>query len=184
MRIVKKFLLVILLLTVAVMGFAKDSKGEVIDKGKTFNLELQLLHLKAIKTADASGDKLYMGVAVYPSSGKPDYYLVPKFPLFWASRQLDTLKNVRIWSDKLQNNQSITLVLSLMEQDAPPWNTDDLIGSVQLRLYNKNGVLESNWDIPNRADAPTSVMSKYGSVKLVHLLGNKANYHMYFLLKH
>ena len=73
-------------------------------------------------------------------------------------------------------------MLSLMEQDAPPWNTDDLIGTVRVHIKNDNGKLISSWSMPDRADLPTEVYTKHGPAKLFELTGEGSRYQAYFLL--
>lgn len=170
----KRILITLLLIGLTTTVFAKN---------QDISVHLQLMRLKAVKMAEKNGDELYMTVAVYPSKGDASHFAVPKQPLFWPSRYLDKINNLKIWDGKLKNNEAVTLILSLMEQDTPPWNTDDLIGSVRVRLHNKKGKLEQTWGMPNRADVPVSVMTKYGQAKQFELLGEGSNYQMFLLLK-
>jgi len=142
-----------------------------------------MLRLKVIKTAEKNGDELYVGVTVYPSKAKPTHTQVPKYPLHWLSKHLDKLKRVKLWDGEVQEGHSVTLILSLIEQDTPPWDTDDLIGSVRIRLKNNRGHLETSWSMPNRVDAPVSVYSKYGRAEKFVLLGEGSNYEMFLALK-
>src|SRR5690606_15255973 len=81
---------------------------------------------------------------------KPRHYEVPEFPLHWLSKYVDKLSNVLLWEKVVEDEQGVSIVLSLIERDAPPWNLDDLIGSVKLKLKNEKGKLTKEWSIPNK----------------------------------
>ncbi len=170
-----KTLFIILSITLSVCNFAATAKS--------VKPNVSMIHLKAIKTAEKNGDELYLAVTAYPSDGQPTHYQIPKYPLHWPSAKLDSLKNIKIWQDKLKPGQAVTLIVSLLEQDSPPWNTDDLIGTVRIRMKNKDGQLETSWSMPNRVDAPVSVMTKKGRAEKFDLLGEGSNYQLYLHLE-
>ena len=152
--------------------------------GKDQAVAVNLLHLKALQTSERGGDELYMSVTVYPSQGQPSTKQIPQRPLHWLNSHLDKINNLNLWKGKLAVGQSVSLMFSLMEQDAPPWNTDDLIGTVRVHIKNDAGKIISNWSMPNRIDSPTEVQTQHGAAKLFELNGEGARYQAYFLLNH
>jgi hypothetical protein len=144
---------------------------------------VRLVSMKAIQTAEQRGDELYLSVTVYPSKGKPTHTQIPKHPLYWPSRKIHEVKNIKLWRHLLKPGEAVTIIVSLMEQDTYPWNTDDLIGSVKVKLRNNGGELESTWAMPNRIDSPVRVLTKYGEVEKFVLQSDQAQYEMYFKLK-
>ncbi len=149
---------------------------------KSLTPELIMMHINPIKTLESSGDELYIDIAEYPSSGKASHYRIPKHPLHWPSRHVKKLKEISLWHKTIEPEQAVTLVISLLEQDTPPWNTDDLIGTVRVRIKNVNGKLEYSWSIPNRADSPISVKSRFGTAQKFELLGDGGNYELFLRL--
>lgn len=146
---------------------------------KSVSPELILMHINPIKTLESSGDELYFDITEYPSSGKASHMRIPEYPLHWPSRHVKKLKEVSLWHKTLAPEQAVTLIVSLVEQDTPPWNTDDLIGTVRLHVKNVEGRLEYSWSTPNRADAPVSVQSRYGTAQKFQLLGEGGNYELF-----
>jgi len=145
--------------------------------------QINLLSIRGIKTVEQQGDELYLTVTVYPSKGKSKHYHLPRKPQHWRSNNLKKVTKVPVWEGSLPESEAVTVIISLMEKDLPPWNTDDLIGSVRVHLRNNKGKLESNWSIPNRVDGPVSTMSQWGRTERFELLGEDGQYHLYFMLK-
>jgi len=169
-----KKIVVILFSLLAAIAVAAGPKSQPV--------AVNLLHLKALNTSERGGDELYMSVTVYPSQGKSSTKQIPQRPLHWLNKHLEKINNLNLWSGDLAPGQSVSILLSLMEQDAPPWNTDDLIGTVRVHIKNDNGKLISSWSMPNRIDSPTEVYTKHGPAKLFELTGEGARYQAYFLL--
>lgn len=143
---------------------------------------LHLLRIQTSQTTEKKGDELYLSILTFQSEGKPHHYQIPEFPLYWSSKSLDQIKNLKIWQNPLNPGEGVTLVLSLMEHDAPPWNSDDWIGSLKIQLRNNQGNLEMNWIVPNRAEGPVKVVSKFGEAEKIELSDGKATYSLYFYL--
>lgn len=169
------FVLLAMIVGLSVNGWASSNNA--------LHPELTMVHIKVKKTVEAGGDELYLDVTEYPSKGKASHFRVPEYPLHWPSRYLSKLKQVPIWDRAINENESVTLILSLVEQDTPPWNTDDMVGSIRVKLKNENGELQTSWSMPNRVDAPVTVLSKHGKAEKFELLGDRGNYEVYFLLK-
>ena len=89
---------------------------------------------------------------------------------------------MNLWEGLLQNKEAIQLVVSLIEQDMPPWDLDDHIGSVKITLANDNGKLQTKYSIPNFQDQPEVIQpnSKY---PLFILKGDGSQYKVAFEVK-
>lgn len=134
--------------------------GNNLGFAKALNPALRLSAIKAIKTAEAGGDELYLDVTVYPSHGKPSHRQIPMRPLYWSSKALKNLKVVNLWSAKLEMGQTVTLIVSLVEHDVPPWNTDDLIGAVRIHVKNDAGILQSQWSMVNQKPPQLKILKE------------------------
>lgn len=111
--------------------------------------EVTLKKIEMVKSSERR-DELYLAVTEFPSTGLPSHTQIPKFPMFWPSTHLNKVSDFKVWAKALKPGDSSTLILALIERDAPPWNTDDLVGEVKLQLKNDNGRLIISWSVPNR----------------------------------
>ena len=116
---------------------------------KTLTPEVTLKKIEMVKSHEKR-DELYLAVTEFPSTGLPSHTQVPKFPMFWPSTHLDKVTDFKVWAKALKPGDSATLILALIEKDAAPWNTDDLVGEVKLHVKNDNGKLIASWSVPNR----------------------------------
>lgn len=114
-------------------------------------LILKLDTIEKIKSQEKRGDELYFSITEYSSLEKARHYQVPDFPTHWLSDHLDKVKDVTLWKKTLKNDEAVELIISLVERDFPPWNVDDLLGSIKLKLRWNNGELKKEWSIPNQA---------------------------------
>lgn len=127
---------------ISTLAFAKDIK-----------VGLQLVSIKPITLAEKRGDEIYFSVTEYTSEKKPGISTrVPEFPLHWLSKNLDKVKDIKLWSNTIKENAAVQLVVSLVEQDVPPWNIDDHFGSVKITLVNDKGELKETWSMPDYND--------------------------------
>jgi len=172
-------LLTSLWLALVPAAFAKKAQNGV----KPVHATVKLVAIKALKTMENEGDELYFSVLKFPSEGRPSVDKIPEHPKYWPSEHLDKVINVTLWNNKLKKDEAITLVFALVDQDTPPWNTDDIVGSVRLQLKNANGKLEASWSVPNRAEPPVIVNTKYGEAKRFSLMNKDAHYELFFTLE-
>lgn len=114
------------------------------------NYAVQLEWIKRIERQEERGDELYFNVTEYSNKSNPTFYQVPSFPTHWLSQYLENVKDVVLWQKPLQEGESVQLIFSLVERDAPPWNVDDLLGSVKLNVKLDSGHLQKEWKIPNK----------------------------------
>ena len=123
-------------LAVACLGLAVVSSSLF---AKTLYPQVNLLNMKVLQTQEAGGDELYWSITVYPTKGENEFYQVPDKPLHWLSAKLDKVTNLKLWGSELAEGEGATVILALIEQDFPPWNNDDLIGEIQLKIRNEKG---------------------------------------------
>lgn len=121
---------------------------------KTRTVEVNLLDIEAKKLNENTGDELYFTITEYPSKGNPKILRIPMFPLHWLSKDLHNIHNVLLWRGKIEDDSSVLLILSLLEQDMPLFGVDDHIGSAQVKLVNNKDKLIITWGRPNFVDQP------------------------------
>lgn len=131
--------------------------------------ELFLNSILDIQPNERSNDEIYLTVTARYSDGEFESYTVPKgqhdpvnlghygarFPagppssprLYWIAKGLKQVKNIPLWTKDLKPGQGVQLVISIMEHDMPPWNLDDLIGSLKIDIGNQNGKIDAKWTL-------------------------------------
>ena len=124
----------------------KDSKKhqheKKVKKQNAIHVALYLENVTAIKSSEEV-DELYMAVTTYPSSGRPSHKQIPEFPRYWLSSHLGHVKDVQLWKGSLKPSESVNIHLSLIERDVPPFNVDDLVGTVILKILNSKGKIHT-----------------------------------------
>ena len=170
----KKLLTLLFLFNISVVFAANNN---------VIHPSVHLLSMKAVSTAEKRGDELYLNVTVFHSEGESDLFRFPAKPLYWPSEHIEKVDNLQVWDGQLKNGESAEVLFSLVEHDMPPWNTDDLVGTVRLHIKNTQGALEASWSMPNRTDSPMSVITKHGRAEKFSLIGDHGHYDLYFMLK-
>jgi hypothetical protein len=122
--------------------------------------------IEAKKLSKKSGDKIYISITEYSNLDHGKTTRLPEKTTFWTSKQLAEIKNQILWSGKIKDNEEIKLIFSVVEQDVSSWDVDDLIGSAQLRLLNKNGKIENKWELPVFEEHTEVVLSASASGKV------------------
>mgnify|MGYP000258142799 CR=1 FL=1 len=149
---------------------------------KEQNVTIKMIKIEAVKTVEDRGDELYFSITQHTNKEEPKLFRVPMFPLHWLSKELPEIKNISIWKAKLADNQSILVMLSLMEQDLEPWNSDDHIGSVQVQIINDKGKISTKWGRPHLSDQPEVKQPNQKQPKFV-LMGHGAEYKVEFTVE-
>ena len=111
-------------------------------------LTVKLTSIKIEKTSDRTQDKIYFAITEYSNTGRSRESRIPFQPEYWLSQNIKQVKDLVLWQGDIQQGEEVKLVLSLLEQDIPPWNPDDLIGSAELVVKNEKGTLHTEWKIP------------------------------------
>lgn len=119
-----------------------------ITVAKDLSVTVKLVEIKSEKNQESKVDELYFHTTMYSSLGKNTEGRVPVFPMHWPSKQLSKVNNVVLWQGRLKEGESIKLMISLLEQDLPPLEADDVLGSAEIKLSNQNGQLKKEWLIP------------------------------------
>lgn len=145
--------------------------------------ELVLDHIKAIQTRERRGDQVYLDISTYRANQPTRYHRIPKHPIHWQSALIDKIKSVPLWSEEIKEGQEVILIISLMEQDLPSINPDDLIGSIRVKLKNKRGQLRVQWSLPNRVGGPIFIAGEYGQIEKFQLFDEQNQYEVYLFLR-
>lgn len=114
---------------------------------KDFHPTIVLQDLQAIKLNEKKGDEVYINVTEYLPNGKSNSTNIPLPPFAWASKDLPKVKDLKLWNTTLAEGQSADVIITFIEQDNPPFDPDDLLGVVQLKLVNAKGKLKTLWTV-------------------------------------
>lgn len=113
---------------------------------------IKLERIQVLEPSEEGGDEIYFSISTFGQKVEPTFTRVPMFPIYWMSKHISKVKNVELWKGKLTEGASKQVVLSLVEQDIPPWNIDDHLGSVKVKLVNDKGTFRKTWSMPNYKD--------------------------------
>ncbi|WP_133129969.1 hypothetical protein [Legionella yabuuchiae] len=145
--------------------------------------KIMLNHIDTVRAQEELGDELYFDVTVINANQPREFFRIPKFPIHWPSSLSSKIKQVTLWSDPLKPNQTVILLLGLMDQDPEPLNPDDLIGLIRVTLKNNKGQLQVHWTIPNRTTGPVTIAGKKGDIQKFELYGEQGQYDVYLSLE-
>ena len=143
--------------------------------GKPTPVTLIMSDIEALQVNERSDDELYLAVSVHHSNGDFESYTMPgkrqpnlghyaaRFPanpprqpmLYWHAKALKGVKNIALWQGEIDDKHGAEVVVSLIEHDMPPWNLDDLIGSVKFTVGKRAGHMSAEWRLLS-ADAVSS----------------------------
>jgi hypothetical protein len=183
MKTIMKSSLTFILLSLLAIGYCADSGDNNPVNSKPIKFSLQLVELEAIKTTEKV-DELFMAVTSYPSKGRPLHREIPSFPRYWLSSHIKQIQNLSLWRGMLQDKEKITIQLSLIERDQPPFDTDDLIGTVTVKIVNNNNNLKVSWSMPNSTETGTELdVSDLLSARVFTLKANGGEYITKFSIK-
>ena len=99
------------------------------------------------QSTEERGDELYFNITTYGADRNYDHFQVPSHPVHWFSDHLEGVQNVTLWEKDMPDKTSFEVIISLTERDMPPWNIDDLLGSVKVKLLNDDDNVESKWGL-------------------------------------
>ncbi|GGI86395.1 hypothetical protein [Legionella impletisoli] len=153
------------------------------DKATVLKPSIILTHIDTVRAHEQGGDELYFDVSVIRANQPREFFRIPKHPIHWPSLLSSKIKEVILWSEPIQPNETVILLLALMDEDPTPINPDDLIGLIRVELKNKNGQLQVHWTIPNRSVGPVTIAGKKGDIQKFELFGEHGQYDVYLSLK-
>lgn len=128
---------------------SKDSTTSAKSHRNEVNLVLTLDKVILIKTASRFKDELYMNVTEFSNMDKPKYRRIPSYPSHWLSNYISKVHDIRLWEKKVKDGETIELKLSFVEEEFSPWEIDDLLGALTLKISNNHGRISKEWIIPN-----------------------------------
>lgn len=160
-----------LLLSLGLLAFATVSYAQ------NLSLTLTLDKMQINKLTEKSSDELYFSVVEFPSQGKGSSKTIPEYPLYWSSEHVDKIANLTLWNNTLKPGQSAEVLVSLVEHDIPPWNTDDLLGAFKLQVMNKDGKLVTKWSDKNAKNNVAAVTGS-SNQKTYTLTGEGGQYQL------
>jgi len=119
----------------------------VMAQATALHPELLLSGIIQKKATEKGGDEIYLAITEFKSNGEHHQYLIPEPPMYWPSSSLAHIKNLSLWKQPLKPGESEELLVSLVEQDLAPWDVDDLIGAVKIKIKNEKGHLNYEWSL-------------------------------------
>ena len=144
------------------------------------NFAYPSLYIKSIQTKkiqEKQHDELFLQLIEKPNKKVTNLYRIPPFPLYWHNLELPSISNYPIWTGLIQNNQIVLLKIDLMEQDFPPWDNNDILGSLVLTLHNINGVIQNTWDIQsNNKITHKAIINQTEHIQKIKFLKNDSYY--------
>ncbi|MAZ44639.1 MAG: hypothetical protein CMF48_05660 [Legionellales bacterium] len=144
-------------------------------------VKLVLDFIEVANTSETRGDELYFNVTSYGKDRDYDHYQVPSFPTHWFSDRLEEVKDVVLWEKDLEEGESVELIVSLTERDVPPWNIDDLIGSIKVKVMNDDDDLAYKWSLyADRGD--TELLEQDDENNVYKMTGDDSEYTVSFTL--
>ncbi|MBS0288107.1 MAG: hypothetical protein JSR17_12480 [Proteobacteria bacterium] len=137
----------VLVLKVIVLSLAVYT-GQAFSQNEELSIKLKALDV--VKTQEKGGDELFISVSEFPAQGKPLHYQIPSYPTHWLSKYLVNVKDVVLWKKQSSTCMPAELLITLVEEDFEPWNMDDAIGSLELKIDCVNGKAVEKWTIPTQ----------------------------------
>lgn len=147
---------------------------------QTQEIAVKLQALEVLRAQEKGGDELYFNVTEFPVQSKARHYQVPSYPSHWLSKYANSIKDVVIWKKTLEACEPVDLLITLVEEDFAPWNVDDTLGSIELKIKCVNGKAQEEWVIP---DAKNTVKIE-GKKNAFQFTGDNAQYEAIFKLEH
>lgn len=140
------------------------------------DLSLKLDVLEKIHAQEQSGDELYFTVTEFSENKAPRHYRIPSYPTHWMSDYLKNVKNITLWQKSFATCEKTDVLISLVEADLPPWNVDDLLGSIEYKVTCDQGKMKTEWSIPNKENT-AQIMNQEGAYAFT---GDHSEYHALF----
>lgn len=106
---------------------------------------IQLDSIAPLKKIAKSGNEIYVSISEFNSNGKNRYYTIPQSPVYWPQKSMDQISHFQLWQGKLPTGGATEVIISLIEKDTPPWNLDDLISVVKVKMINQAGKINYEW---------------------------------------
>lgn len=157
--------------------------GTTAAEAKEQKIAVYLKSIDAQKTSEKAGDEIYIDITQYSNMGGSKILRVPELPLHWRSKDLAQVKDLKLWEGTVQDNEEFKLIFSVVEQDNPPWDVDELIGSSLLEIENNEGKLKYHWELPVFEDRVEQEMLPGENPKRFIMKGEHSQYAVDFVVK-
>ena len=154
MHVRKMVIAVLLTGIVATLVACANYKAVPLKKSGPATQQLVLDYIRLEKPA-TQDDKLYINIATYSSTSGDSDYQIPEAPLHWDANYLEQVKDIVLWEKGMDDPEQMDIVLSLIENDIPPWDPDDLLGTVKLTIHAQNQHITAQWHADEDAVALT-----------------------------
>lgn len=174
---------------------------------KSVTASLYLQNIKAIKKNESSSDEIYFSITEFSSDKKNLTYTIPGFishnhrqfatptligpsgvynhpVMHWNSTQLKKVNHAKLWEKVLKEGQSVELFLTVIEHDAQPFDLDDPIGALKIRVSNKKGKILTLWRYlgNTKSELISSSKNEGGERKGYQFMGSNSKYNLNFHL--
>lgn len=171
--------------------------------GQAKEIEVTLNSIKNVVANERGDDELYINVTAFHSDGKFTTYTVPggdkptlghygsRFPAgppripqaYWPAKALSKVKDIPLWKGDVTKDSAVQLVVALVEHDIPPWNLDDMIGSVKIKIGMEKGQLSANWTVLSAEAIKESGQLKMNKSQQVELRNGEGHYQIKLTVK-
>lgn len=132
--------------------------------------------LDIVEHSETYGDEVFVHILESHGEVVSDTYF-PDYPFYFRDGHLENFERTQVWSKELKDNDEVTLFISLIEKDAPPWNIDDLVGELTLTLSKKDGQIYSKWEIVDPEDLDKFVVKTDKNIDL-EFFNHNGRYHL------
>jgi len=133
----KKYVVSVLLL-VASWGLS----GQALAKTK---VTVKLESITLLEPQESNRDEIYFSITEYLQDQSSRHYQIPSFPTHWLSSHLQKITDIVLWQGEISECQPIDVVFSLVEKDFKPWNIDDLLGTLKLKIQCQGEAITTQW---------------------------------------
>lgn len=136
---------------------------------------LRLSKVKLEKSQEKNDEIYFLITSLHPQE-KPTVQQIPTTPAAFNKTQLLAIKDIPLWQGKLEEKKAMTLLISTVEKDSPPWDLDDLLGVIKLEISNVDGKPYVSWSSKNSMKMQKPIALEKASQKVYKLHANQAKY--------
>ncbi len=155
---------------------------QVAYASETINFAYPSLYISKIvpkNSQEENGDELFFEILEIDNNNKKVIFRVPQFPSYWTTNKLDQINDFLLWKGVLKEGMEKTLIISLIDQDFPPWNNNDIIGIIKVELTLIDGNIQSKWSNENGPSGGIIATANDSEhIQKFKLSSEKASYHI------
>lgn len=162
----------IILLSIMLLGWLVAAQAAPIHPVTT---QINLLSIQVVSSSESRGDEIYFNLTEFHHDRTVTHFAFPEPPSVWKSKDLAQVKPTLLWKQTIEQGQPLELMITLVEHDNPPWDVEDVLGTIKIHLRNNDGKLINNWVVEKTADIKT-LETPQGNIKRVKFSGNHGDY--------